>query len=100
MGMLSKALAVAEALRYPGGPHALRKAKPRSITSWLIVNRLRELGIAFHTILDGGANLGQFARATQLCYPDATIISFEPLDRKSTRLNSSHTDISRMPSSA
>ena len=24
----------------------------------------------------------------------------EPLDRKSTRLNSSHTDISRMPSSA
>ena len=29
-----------------------------------------------------------------------TIIAANALDRKSTRLNSSHTDISRMPSSA
>ena len=28
------------------------------------------------------------------------ITQWNPLDRKSTRLNSSHTDISRMPSSA
>ena len=27
-------------------------------------------------------------------------LKFRPVDRKSTRLNSSHTDISRMPSSA
>ena len=32
-------------------------------------------------------------------YPDANAFTVE-VDRKSTRLNSSHTDISRMPSSA
>ena len=30
----------------------------------------------------------------------ATPTDYDPVDRKSTRLNSSHTDISRMPSSA
>ena len=33
-------------------------------------------------------------------YPDVYITDFFVEDRKSTRLNSSHTDISRMPSSA
>ena len=33
-------------------------------------------------------------------YPSNIIATSEYLDRKSTRLNSSHTDISRMPSSA
>ena len=33
-------------------------------------------------------------------YADKDSPLFEKLDRKSTRLNSSHTDISRMPSSA
>ena len=32
--------------------------------------------------------------------PDVILIQDPTLDRKSTRLNSSHTDISRMPSSA
>ena len=32
--------------------------------------------------------------------PDGTKVTMQMLDRKSTRLNSSHTDISRMPSSA
>ena len=33
-------------------------------------------------------------------YETNTVDTTAPLDRKSTRLNSSHTDISRMPSSA
>ena len=33
-------------------------------------------------------------------YPSLDMISFGPTDRKSTRLNSSHTTVSRMPSSA
>ena len=36
-------------------------------------------------------------RATRVCWK---VIGASCLDRKSTRLNSSHTDISRMPSSA
>ena len=77
--MLSKASALTESLRYPGGFKALVQSRPRSITSWLIVNRLRAMGVTFQTILDGGANVGQFARAAHGCFPEANIISFEPL---------------------
>ena len=42
--------------------------------------------------------IAQAALCAALCYIGATFIKIE--DRKSTRLNSSHTDSSRMPSSA
>lgn len=70
---------VAEALKYDGGMAALRGARPRSLTSWLIVNRLKSLGVDFGTIIDAGANVGQFARAAHACFPKARILSFEPL---------------------
>ena len=38
--------------------------------------------------------------ATVLATPEAAEVIVPDVDRKSTRLNSSHTDISRMPSSA
>jgi len=93
--MLSKVLVMAEALRYPGGGQALMKSRPRSVTSWLMANRLRELGTAFQTILDGGANLGQFARAAHQCYPDARIISFEPLPDIAEQLEANLSDVER-----
>ena len=44
---------------------------------------------------------GLFLSSAVLDTPDRTMeLMIEALDRKSTRLNSSHTDISRMPSSA
>ena len=39
-----------------------------------------------------------FELSYEKCYPEAGNLGI--VDRKSTRLNSSHTDISRMPSSA
>ena len=39
-------------------------------------------------------------RAKTMAAPVTAIIAYDTRDRKSTRLNSSHTDISRMPSSA
>lgn len=39
---------------------------------------LRNLG-PMHTVLDIGANRGQFALAARHCFPEARIISFEPL---------------------
>ena len=55
--------------------------------------------------LKGGENLdyepGQFVMAGLAGIGEAPIsLASSPGDRKSTRLNSSHTDISRMPSSA
>ena len=41
---------------------------------------------------------GESTNAIYVLYTDPNL--FTPEDRKSTRLNSSHTDISRMPSSA
>jgi FkbM family methyltransferase len=77
--VLKKLGSIVQAVRHPGGLKALVSARPRSITSWLIVNRLRTLGLNFNTVIDAGANAGQFARAIHLCFPQARIISIEPL---------------------
>lgn len=91
--MLKKLNVITEALSYSGGWHALLTARPRSLTSWLIVNRLKTVGGDFHTIIDAGANAGQFARAAHLCYPEATILSFEPLADVADRLKSNLADV-------
>jgi FkbM family methyltransferase len=44
-----------------------------------MLKRLKRLGVPFKTIIDGGANKGQFARAAAENFPGAQIISFEPL---------------------
>jgi len=77
--MIQKAAKLSEALRYRGGVSSLLNSKPRSLTSWLIANRIRNLDLEFRTVIDGGANIGQFARAAHTCFPQAKIISFEPL---------------------
>jgi len=91
--ILSKAIALTEAFRYPGGFEAILKSRPRSVTSWLIVNRLRAMGATFQTILDGGANVGQFARAAHRCFPEATIFSFEPLADIADQLEANLQDV-------
>ncbi len=44
-----------------------------------MLNRLKALQLPFKTIIDGGANIGQFARAAVETFPNARVISFEPL---------------------
>ena len=43
---------------------------------------------------------GRWAKCNDFCYWDAPLIELAGKDRKSTRLNSSHIPLSRMPSSA
>ena len=81
-----------EALSYSGGVGALTKARPRSLTSWLMANRLAALGLEFRTIIDAGANVGQFARAMHSCFPQAEILSFEPLDDIADQLEANLAD--------
>ena len=59
---------------------------------WLVLVLLSFLGLQVYFL----------ARVAMMRYVDPQSTAFErsQIDRKSTRLNSSHTDISRMPSSA
>lgn len=68
-----------QVLRQPGGLQAFLHWKPFSITAFGLLRRLAGQGLAFSTILDGGANEGQFARAAAETYPEAQVLSFEPL---------------------
>ncbi|MHC5540968.1 FkbM family methyltransferase [Singulisphaera rosea] len=77
--MIKKFIRLGEILSKPNGLKALMGWKPFSISSFLIVSAMRRKGIVFRTIIDAGANVGQFARTSKEIYPEATIYSFEPL---------------------
>ena len=64
--------------RTPGAARALLSWRPFSATSLGLMVALERRGVDYRTILDAGANVGQFARAAIETYPDATILSFEP----------------------
>jgi FkbM family methyltransferase len=49
-----------------------------SFTSYRIVSRLRKQGIAIGTLIDVGANIGQFAVSCAKLYPGVEIFSYEP----------------------
>ena len=52
-------------------------------------------------VLDAGSGFGNMSKtALKICNYNLQITLYDPLDRKSTRLNSSHIQKSRMPSSA
>ncbi len=65
-------------LDQPRAYQALRW-QPRSLAALELCNRLALLAPGLRAIIDGGANVGQFARAATETYPDAQIFSFEPL---------------------
>lgn len=62
-----------------GGLRALVRWHPFSISSFRLVRGLLLEGLDFSTIIDVGANQGQFARAAVESYPGAAVMSFEPL---------------------
>src|SRR5215471_14295105 len=68
-----------ELLLDPGAIRGLATWPLFSLTSYQVVKRLLAKGIAPATILDVGANVGQFAVAAAILMPSAAIHSFEPL---------------------
>jgi FkbM family methyltransferase len=57
---------------------------------------LKRLGVK--TVLDVGANTGQFARVAHIVFPDARIYSFEPLPSCLNQLNDRMKDVERFQS--
>lgn len=76
---LQQILATMQIIFHPLGGIKYIIKKGASIASFQINNSLYQFGINLKTIIDVGANIGQFALATHRFYPQAIIHSFEPV---------------------
>lgn len=79
MSRLKSAVELVSVLRSGRGRNAFRRWKPFSIASYRLMMGLRGAGVNCGTVIDGGANIGQFARAAAMTFTDADVYSFEPL---------------------
>jgi FkbM family methyltransferase len=70
----------------PGGVRAMARRRPFSLSAFRLVQGLQLAGCAFRTILDVGANIGQFSAAAHDAWPSARILAFEPLPLAAERL--------------
>ncbi|MGB2614277.1 MAG: FkbM family methyltransferase [Phycisphaerae bacterium] len=84
------------ACRHPGALKALVSWKPFSRTCYENACHLARLNVPFRTIIDGGANIGQFARAVAEFFPKAEIISFEPLPEAVSQFRKNLADCARV----
>jgi len=66
----------------------LIKGKLLSFSSFEIVSNLKQIAPQLKTILDVGANQGQFQKASNYFYPTASISSFEPIPELYLKLES------------
>ena len=67
-----------ELLTYPGAFRSFLTWKLFSISAYKILNRLKSSDILPASIIDVGANIGQFSVAASHLFPDSRIISIEP----------------------
>lgn len=70
----------------PGFLRALTSWPTFSVTSFLMLSRLARLGLRPGTVLDVGANIGQFAVSAAKHFPDAVVHSYEPVPECFARL--------------
>jgi FkbM family methyltransferase len=78
-GFLEKWFNMLAVLEHPGALKAFLTSRAFSVPCFKLSQALKCHQPHFGTILDVGANVGQFALAAALCFPDARIYSFEPL---------------------
>jgi FkbM family methyltransferase len=74
----------------PGGVRALRTWRPFSVAAFRLVRALQDDGWRFATVVDVGANAGQFTRAALGAWPDARVVAFEPLPEAADALAAMH----------
>jgi FkbM family methyltransferase len=76
---LEKAVNTLLALQHPGALREFFTSKAFSVPCHQLNAAVKQYQPYFATILDVGANIGQFALAATLYFPDAKIYSFEPV---------------------
>lgn len=70
----------------PGGLRAMLIRRPFSLSAHRLVEGLQRAGLHFGTVLDVGANIGQFTAAAAGTWPQARILAFEPLPQAADAL--------------
>lgn len=96
MPSAAQVIGLAQLLAQPGAAKAFLKWKPFSITSFRMLRTLRNMGLRPATVLDAGANVGQFARAAAETFPEARIVSFEASPDTAEHLRSNLLDCPRV----
>ena len=76
---LDRAFNIAAVALAPGGLRALRTWRPRSAAAFRITMGIASSGVTPATVIDVGANVGQFSRASLGWWPTSRVIAFEPL---------------------
>jgi FkbM family methyltransferase len=94
--MLKRLVDLFETLQMPGGIQAVVGRRPHSMASFRLMRDLQREKVALRTIIDLGANVGQFARAASTAFPEATIYSVEPNPDVVAALRSNLADVSRV----
>jgi FkbM family methyltransferase len=92
---LDRAAKFADAVTSPGGLKAALTWRPFSSSAFRLTTRLHDACGDFATVLDVGANAGQFARAAAQTFPGARVISFEPLSDIAANLRDHLRDLDR-----
>lgn len=77
--MLSRVLKLCEIIFDLKCLYSMLTWKPFSLTSYRMLKSLRKQGVCPNTIIDVGANIGQFSVSAANMFPAANIYSFEPL---------------------
>ena len=86
MRMLSVLAKGVEVLRTPGALRALLTWPKFSLASFNIVRRLQQAGVAPMTVIDVGANVGQFSVAASKLFAGARLFPIEPDPRVAVKL--------------
>jgi len=76
--MIERLIRVLELAGTPGAALAAARCRPFSLASFQVVSALRRAGIRPATVIDVGANVGQFAMAVRHLLPGAAIRAIEP----------------------
>lgn len=76
--MISRLLRIFELLLMDGAIHALITWPKFSLASYSIITRMQHAGVKPATVIDVGANVGQFAVAASRLFEDATVYPIEP----------------------
>jgi FkbM family methyltransferase len=91
-GVIEKIRTVLCLIKDAGSIKAMATWPKFSVTSYLMVSRLAKQNVLPRTVLDVGANVGQFAVAAAKLFPNVQIYSFEPVPDCAERLR---TNVSR-----